>query len=88
MGILKSLAGFGGVERVGDRLLQEVAQAKARGETQVWVSYTQQEIGVRGNASQMAIFIRRKLEKAGHAVTDVQASGSYGDDVRLLVRVA
>lgn len=88
MGLLKSLFGFGGVERVGDRLLEEAAQAKARGEDQVWLSYTQQEIGIRGNAAQMGVFIRRKLEKAGYSVVDAEATGSFGDDVRLLIRVA
>lgn len=85
MGFVKSLFGFGGVERVGDRIVMELEAARARGEEQLLVGYTQSEIGIRGNATQMAVFIRRKIEKAGFEVLEGQG-GDFGDDVRLLVR--
>lgn len=85
MGFVKSLMGFGGVERVGDRIVEEVEAARARGEEQLEVGYAQSEIGIRGDATHMAVFIRRRIEKAGFEVVDGQG-GDYGDDVRLLVR--
>jgi len=85
MGIVRSVMGFGGVERVGERIVQEIEDARARGEQQVLVRYTQSEIGVRANASQMAVFIRRRIEKAGGEVLDSKG-GDYGEDVELLVR--
>jgi hypothetical protein len=85
VGIFKSLMGFGGVERVGDRILGELEAARDRGESQLVVGYTQSEIGIRGNASQMALFIRRKFEKEGFEVADGEG-GAYGEDVRFIVR--
>jgi hypothetical protein len=85
MGFVKSLLGFGGVERVGDRIVEELEAARERDEEQLLVGYTQSEIGIRGNATQMAVFIRRKIEKAGFEILDGQG-GDFGDDVRLLVR--
>jgi len=85
MGIVKSLLGFGGVEKVGDRIVEELEAARARGEEQLLIGYTQSEIGIRGSATQMAVFIRRRIEKAGFEVLDGQG-GEFGDDVRLLVR--
>jgi hypothetical protein len=37
MGIIKSVMGFGGVERVGERIVKEIEDARARGEQQVLV---------------------------------------------------
>lgn len=85
MGIIKSAMGFGGVERVCERILGEIEQAHARGESEIWVEYTQHEIGIRANATQMAVFIRRRIEKAGYQVVD-GSGGAYGEDVRLQVR--
>lgn len=86
MGIIKSVLGFGGIERIGERVLKEVDLAQARGETQVWVKYSQNEVGMSNNATKMAVLIRRRIEKAGHEVLDGEG-GDYGDDVRLLVRI-
>jgi hypothetical protein len=51
VGFVKSVMGFGGVERVGDRILEEIRQAQARGEEQLWVQYSQREIGIRASDS-------------------------------------
>jgi hypothetical protein len=85
VGFIKSVMGLGGVEKVGDRILGELEAARNRGEERLWVGYTQSEIGIRGNATQMAVFIRRKIEKRGFEVIEGEG-GSFGDDVRLLVR--
>jgi len=82
---MKSLAGLGRVERVGDRILQEIDKRQRGGETELWVTYTQGEIGMMTNATQVASLVRRKIEKAGHEVVDGEG-GQFGDDVRLLVR--
>lgn len=78
------MMGFGGVERVTDRILEELEAARGRGEQQLVVSYTQSEIGIRANATQMAVFIRRKIEKRGFEIID-GTGGEFGGDVRLLV---
>jgi hypothetical protein len=85
MGLVKSLMGLGEVERVGERIVKEAEAARTRGEEQIKVRYTQSETGIRGNATQMAVFIRRRIEKAGFEVIGGQG-GDFGDDVRLLVR--
>jgi hypothetical protein len=85
MGFVKSLMGFGGVEKVGNRIVEELEAARTRGEEQLVVGYTQSEIGVRANATQMAVFIRRKIEKSGFEVIDGEG-GSFGADVQMLVR--
>lgn len=85
MGFVKSLLGLGGVEKVGNRILDELEAARARGEEQLLVSYTQSEIGARANATQMALLIRRRFEKRGFEVLDGEGGG-FGDDVRMLVR--
>jgi hypothetical protein len=85
VGLFKSIMGFGGVERVGDRIVGELEAARSRGESELVVGYTQSEIGIRGNATQMALFIRRKFEKQGFEVVDGQG-GAYGADVRFVVR--
>jgi hypothetical protein len=85
MGFVKSLLGLEGVEKVGDRILGELEAARARGEQQLLISYTQSEIGVRANATQMALLIRRRFEKRGFEVLDGEG-GAFGDDVRMLVR--
>jgi hypothetical protein len=87
VGIFKSVMGFGGVERVGERIVGELEAARDRGEAELEVGYSQSEIGVRANATQMGAFIRRKIEKAGFAVTAGEG-GEYGADVRMLVRWA
>jgi hypothetical protein len=84
LGFFKSVMGFGGVEQVGDRILGELESARDRGEQQLVVGYTQSEIGIRANATQMAVFIRRKMEKKGFEVLDGKG-GEFGEDVRLLV---
>lgn len=53
------------VSRRGGRIVGELEAARARGDEQLMVGYSQSEIGIRGNATQMAVFIRRKIEKAG-----------------------
>lgn len=81
---LARLAGFGGVEKVGNRIVDELEAARARGEEQLLVGYSQSEIGVRANATQMGVFVRRRIEKAGFEVLDGEG-GDYRADVRLLV---
>jgi len=85
MGFVKSVLGLGGVEKVGNRIVEELEAARARGEEQLLVGYTQSEIGIRANATQMAVFIRRRIEKAGFEVLDGRG-GDFGADVRMLVR--
>jgi hypothetical protein len=85
MGLLKGFAGLNGVDRAAERIIQEIEQRKARGEREFWVSYTQKEIGMRNSATQLASLVRRKIEKAGYEIVDGEG-GSFGDDVRLLIR--
>jgi hypothetical protein len=85
MGFVKSMLGFGGVEKAGNRILGELEAARARGEEQLVVGYTQSEIGIRADATAMAVFIRRKIEKQGFEVLD-EDGGEFGADVRLVVR--
>ena len=87
MGLLKKVAGFEGIDVVSDRLLREIRQRQAAGESEFWVGYTQKEIrGRMASATQLAPLVRRKLEQAGYQVADGEG-GSFGDDVRFLVRV-
>ena len=85
MGLLRSIGGFKGYDRVSERILAEIEERRARGEHEFWISYTQLEIGGRNSASTFVPMLRRKIEKAGHQVVEGEG-GSFGETVRLRVR--
>ena len=86
MGLMKKFAGLEGVDDVADRLLREIRQRQSTGEREFWVGYTQKEIrGRMASATQLAPLVRRKIEQAGYRIVDGQG-GSFGDDVRFLIR--
>jgi hypothetical protein len=86
MGLLKKFAALEGVDEVADKLALEIRQRRAAGEQEFWVGFTQKEIrGRMASATSLAPLVRRKLEKAGHRIVKVEG-GSFGDDVRFLVR--
>jgi hypothetical protein len=83
---MKKFAGLEGVDDVADRILREIQQRRGAGEQEFWVGYTQTDIrGRMASATQLAPLVRRKIEKAGHRIVDAEG-GSFGDDVRFLVR--
>ena len=86
MGFMKKFAGLEGVDVVADQLLREIRQRQSAGEQEFWVGYTQKEIrGRMASATQLAPLVRRKIEQAGYKIVDGEG-GSFGDDVRFLVR--
>ena len=86
MGLMKKFAGLEGVDDVAERIVKEIGQRQAAGEQEFWVGYSQKDIrGRMASATQLAPLVRRKIEKAGHRVVDAEG-GSFGDDVRFLVR--
>ena len=85
MGFLKKVVALDGVDEVADRLVREIEQRKARGESHFWVTFTQREIrGRMASATSLASLVRRKIEKAGHRVRAVEGV-KFGDDVRLRI---
>jgi hypothetical protein len=88
MSFLKAAFGLSGADRVAKRIIRDGQIRKAKGEdADFWAEYSQREIGIRLNASLAGGLVARKLKKSGFSIVKVQASGKYGDSVRLLVRI-
>jgi hypothetical protein len=86
MSFLKVAFGLTGVDRVAEQIIKDAESRKAEGNhADFWTEYSQRDIGVRLNASIAGSIVERQLDKAGLKVIKVQATGRYGDSVRMLI---
>jgi hypothetical protein len=86
MSLFKAALGLSGVDQVAGHIVRMAEARRAKGENaDFWAEYSQQDIGIRLNASLAIGLVQRKLEQAGLSVVDHKATGRYGDPVRLLV---
>jgi hypothetical protein len=86
---LKAAFGLSGADRVADRIIKDAEFRRSQGnEGDFWAEYSQSEIGVRLNATIAGSLVARKLTSAGLSVIKVEATGHYGDSVRILIRMS
>jgi len=88
MSFLKATFGLSGADRVADRIIKDVEIRRSQGnEGDFWAEYSQRDIGVRLNATIAGSLVARKLESAGLSIIKIEATGHYGDSVRMLIRM-
>jgi hypothetical protein len=88
MGIIKSVMGFGGMDRVGNRIVLEAEERRRRGELEdFWFGYNQNDIGIRASITSAGGYIALKLRRAGLQIVSSEGGG-YGRPVRLLIQFA
>jgi len=88
VGFVKSAFGLSGADKVADRIIGVAAARQADGvNDDFWIDYSQREIGFRVNASTAVGLIGRRLGKSGLSILKTEASGNYGDTVRLLIGI-
>jgi hypothetical protein len=86
VGFVKAAFGLSGADKVADRIIKVAEARRAEGvKDDFWIDYSQREIGFRVNASMAVGLIGRRLGKAGLHILNTEATGNYGDPVRLLI---
>lgn len=86
MSLVKAAFGLNGTEKVADRIIVQAEAQRAEGHNEnFWIEYSQREIGFRVNASMAWRLIGRRIRKAGLTILENEATGNYGDSVRLLI---